>query len=180
MFEFRPRFLSGQKDAALARTVQRDTGTGKFLIKKVPVGSWRVTMRSGSVLSEDLTSNCDQDFLVDVPESGAVAAAVSVMARGGLRVKARHVNGAWISPEVELLAPDGTPIDGVTARSSAELVRLATNEKPVTSTVLTVWSSWCAGAVDVVVSANGMKPHTVRASLVAGQLTPVDVVLQPK
>jgi hypothetical protein len=201
-FELRPRFLSGQKHPEVERTVERDPRTRKFSLANVPTGSWRVTMRSGSPLTsnDSVTSNCDQDVVVDVPESGSIEAAVTIVRRGGLRVAARMQNGTRVTPSsVQLLDPDGDAIDGVSVLgnpiSSRDVTVFESRSKVVVAVndtegnvldrvyggaPLFVYSSWCAGSADLVVAADGALPSTVRVSIVAGQVTPVDVVLRPK
>jgi hypothetical protein len=194
-FELRPRLPVNDAHVEVRSDIVRDPSTHKFMIKNVPAGSWRVTMRSGPELpGSRLSRNCERDELVQVPDHDTVEVQLAVWERGGLRVFTRTSEGEPVKASFRLLDTHGDPVEGFCMLDHplpppeiiADLVerRNALTSPPSLAAYapgqVVVYSSMCAGTADLIASAEGMEEVKTRVSIVIGDITPVNVVFHPK
>jgi len=187
-FVFHSRFPA-RNEADFERTVMRQASTKQFQIENVPSGSWRVTMKSGRRLPLSATThatvglwtNCDQDLLVDVPDTGVVRANVSILARGYAQIVVKNAQGRRVEGAFELRDVRGEPVEFATTPN-----RVANLDMPIQdSTIDITWptllySAFCGGGGDLTISREDSEPITRRIQLLAGQVTPIEVELHAR
>jgi hypothetical protein len=190
-FELRQRFPTGGKAVDIRKDVVRDPRTHLFAISNVPAGSVRISMTSSLPLGmgSRLPRNCDRDELVQVPDHGELEVQMRAVERGGLKVSTHTEDGTPVDAALDLKDTRGESVDGLVVlanepRGMYEYGILEATPEVLLPGDLTrtngeayVWSSWCAGTADLFVSAPGMVTSTIRVAIVAGELTPVNLVL---
>lgn len=187
-FVFHSRFPS-LNAPDFERTVMRQAVTKQFHIENVPSGSWRVTVKSGRRLPLSATThatvglwtNCDQDLLIDVPDTGVVRANVAIVPRGYAQIVVKNAQGRRVESALELRDLHGEVVEFASTPNRVPNLDMPIQDSTVDLSWPTLlYSTFCGGTADLTISREDSEPVTRRLQLIAGQVTPVEVVLRAR
>ena len=161
-----------------------------FTIEGVPPGTYRAVIQAGESLFPSAPeaahrtcyTYCDSELVITIPRTGKLEQIVEIERRGSLRITARGARGEILPLRTLLRDAQGhsvatrvrEPSDKPSAVSGSIVTGLGSPEP----SSIELYTALCSGPCELELSWVGHRSVRVKTEIIAGAITPIEVVLE--